>query len=97
MPIVQDLNYRHYRLSKRSRRSSKHTARARHQVKNLGLTMLPHRFTGEDPILVLDFLHRFIVEAEQLSISEDQANIALPFFLKGDSKRHYEAVMDTTW
>ena len=50
------LNYRHYRLEKRSRRSSRHTSKARHQVKNMGLTMLPHRFTVEDPISVLDFL-----------------------------------------
>ena len=90
------LNYRHYRLEKRSRRSSRHTPKARHQVKNMGLTMLPHRFTGEDPILVLDFLRRFIGEAEQLAMSEDQAYITLPFFLKGEAKSHYEAVMDTT-
>ena len=83
-PLYSELlNYRHYRLSKRSRRSSKLTAKARHQVKNMGLTMLPHRFTGEDPVLVLDFLCRFIGDAEQLAMSEDQAYIALPFFLKG--------------
>ena len=82
------LNYRHYLLEKRSRRSSRHTAKARHHVKNMGLTMPPHRFTGEDPILILYFLRRFIGEAEQLAMSEDQAYIALPFFLKGEAKTH---------
>ena len=90
------LNYRHYRLEKRSRRSSRHTAKARHQVKNMEITLIPHRFTGGDPILILDFLRRFLGEAEQLSMSEDQAYIALPFFLKGQAKSHYKAVMDTT-
>ena len=61
----------------------------------MGLTMLPHRFTGEEPILVLDFLRRFFGEAEQLAMSEDQAYIALPFFLEGEAKIHYEAVLDT--
>ena len=55
------LNYRHYHLEKRSHRSNRHTAKASHQIKNLGL--IPHRFTCEDPILVLDFLRRFIGEA----------------------------------
>ena len=90
------LNYRHYRLEKRSRRSSRHTAKARHQVKNMELTLIPHRFIGEDPILTLEFLRRFFGEAEQLSMSEYQAYIALPFFLKGQAKSHYKAVMDTT-
>ena len=37
------------------------------------LTLMLHRFTGEDQILILDFLRRFIREAEQLFMSEDQA------------------------
>ena len=90
------LNYRHYRLKRTSRRRSKDTAKARHQVKNMGLTLLPHRFTGENPIMVLDFLRRFVSEAEQLAMSEEQAYIALPFFLKGAAKSHFESVMDTT-
>ena len=59
------------------------------------LTLMPLRFTGEDRILILDFLRRFTGEAEQLSMREDQAYIALTFFL-GQAKSHYEAVMDTT-
>ena len=90
------LNYRRYRLKRTSRRRSKDTAKARHQVKNMGLTLLPHRFTGEGPIMVLDFLLRFVCEAEQVAMSEEQAYIALPFFLKGAAKSHFDSAMGTT-
>ena len=46
--------------------------------------------------MVLDFLRRFVDEAEQLFMSEEQAYIALPFFFKGAAKSHFESVMDTT-
>ena len=62
----------------------------------MGLNLLPHRFTGEDPFMVLDFLRRFVGEAEQLALREEQAYIALPFFLKGAAKIHFESVLGTT-
>ncbi len=59
-----------------------------------GLTVRAHTFNGEDPIIVLDFLRRFMVQSATLGINETQAYIAVPYFLRGFALEQYEAVRD---
>lgn len=44
-----------------------------------------------NPILVIDFLTRFVEEENIQEISEAYALVALPLFLKEFAKRQYEA------
>lgn len=47
-------------------------------IKRMKLTLRNQTFSGEDPILVLDFLARFVAEADILVMNEGQAYVTLP-------------------
>ena len=53
--------------------------------------MKDHSFDGNDPIRVLDFLARMVTEADMLDMSEAQAFVALPCFLKGTVRTQYDS------
>ncbi|CAN8076685.1 unnamed protein product [Agarophyton chilense] len=56
------------------------------------LSLRNQLFSREDPILVLDFLARFVAEADILGKNEGQAYIALPYFLRGLAEDKYHSV-----
>jgi hypothetical protein len=60
-------------------------------IKNLELTLKERKFDGSDPILIFDFLGRLTEECDTLKMSEGQAFIALPHFLKGRAETQYRA------
>lgn len=91
------LSYRKYRLDDATqRRSSRTTGKVHDFLKRMELTLKDHRFSGEDPIRVLDFLARYVKEANIQAMSEAQAFIALPSFLIGFAKSQYEAGVQLT-
>lgn len=86
------MSYRYYRLMRTSRtRSSATTGVIRKQIKNLELILKDHKFSGEDPIMVFDFLTRFVEEADTIGMSEGQAFVALPHFLTGTASQQFRA------
>lgn len=86
------MSYRYYRLMRTSdRRSSRSTGMLSALLKRMGLTMKEHSFSGDDPIMVFDFLTRFVEEADTLSMSEAQAFVALPHFLVGNANKQFRA------
>ena len=55
------LSYRYYRLHKTNSNRSNTTMNRVHKIlKNLELTMRDYKFSGEDPILIFDFLSRLV-------------------------------------
>ena len=86
------MSYRFYRLNDTTQtRTSSETGKVRRFIKDLEITLSEQKFTGADPILVFDFLVRFIEEMDTLGINEGQAFIILPYFLKGSAQRQYRA------
>lgn len=59
------------------------TSSVRDCLKWIAISLRYHDFSGEYPILVLKFLAQFMSGAYILEISEGQAYVALPFFLRG--------------
>lgn len=49
-------------------------------------------FTGEDPIMVLDFLFHFVTKANILGMNGRQAYLTLPSFLRGVAEDQYASV-----
>jgi len=85
-------SYRMYRLTDTTtHRSSRGTGKVRDYIKRMEIRLSQHHFSGKDPIMVLDFLSRFVREAEIQEMSEAQALLALPSFLNGFAKSQYEA------
>ena len=90
------LSYRLYRLRDTSQsRSSRATAKVKDFIKRMELKLKDHYFSGEDPVLVLDFLVRFCKEADTQGMSEAQAYLAVPYFLKGFALNQFESVTET--
>ena len=82
------MNYRYYRLSDiRQTRSALETKLLRDQAKTFQSTFDTTKFSGEDPILVFDFLMKFVEEADILDVSEAHAFIILSKVLKGRAER----------
>lgn len=91
------LSYRYYRLEDTTpQRTPRGTGKVRNHLRQMELTMKAHKFSGEDPILVLDFLSRFVAEADILRMSEAQAYIALPYFLTGLAEDQFNSVRGST-
>ena len=61
---------------KAHRRKCRDTAEVKHQVTKMALTLRNCAFSGEDPIMVLDFLRRFCDDANTVNISETHAYVA---------------------
>lgn len=51
-------------------RTSKTTTRMHRTLKNIELKMKGFKFSGEDRILILDFLRRLVEEADTLDMNE---------------------------
>ena len=62
-------------------------------LNKMKLTMSKHKFDGNDPIRVFDFLSRFVNESEMLNMSEAQAFVALPMFLKEPAETHFRTTL----
>ena len=87
------MNYRYYRLKDgRSKRSHATSQATRHFIKSMDLTFKEHRFDGSDPILVFDFLTRFVEEADILTLNEGQAFLILPHYLSGSASTQFRAM-----
>ena len=83
----RQLDYRYYRLKRQtSKRTGRKTGKVRDQIKRMAYSLEEYRFTGEDPIMVFDFLARFCDEADTLEMSEAQAYVALPYFFRAEAK-----------
>ena len=88
------MSYRSYRLKKTSdTRSACDTTEVRVHLKNMDLTMSKHKFDGNDPIRVFDFLTRFVNESDMLNMSEAQSFIALPMFLEEPAETHFRTTL----
>ncbi|CAN8069510.1 unnamed protein product [Agarophyton chilense] len=86
------VSYRYYRLENSSLdRTPRGTGRVKDCIKRMQLSLRNQSFSGEDPILVLYFLARFVAEADILGLTEGQAFIALPYFMKGLAEDQYNS------
>ena len=91
------LSCRTYRLGDLSdQRTPRGTSKIKDHIKGLELTMRGHTFDGEDPIHVLDFLARFVREADTLKRSEAQAYIAVPYFIRGHAEQQFNTVRSSS-
>lgn len=91
------MSYSTYRLEYiTQRRSSRATRKLRDFFKRMELTLKYHPFSVENPIRVLEFLSRYVMEANIQPMSESQAFIDLPSFLIVFSKIQYEAGVHLT-
>ena len=93
------VDYRYYRLrDRRQKRSGKATKLVRRMISKMEVTLKDRKFDGVDKIKVLSFLSRFVREADLLGMSEAQAVLAIPSFLKGNASIRYEAANNVgTW
>ena len=90
------LDYRRYRLRKRNPLEPGEIDKVKDRINQI-LTSCPElRFDGTDPILVLDFLATLASEADLVTMSEEQAFVALPRFLRGLAKDQFETVKGTS-
>ena len=84
------MNYRFYRLHNlRNSRSTSSTNETRKHMRALELTLKSRKFSGKDPILILNFLSRFVEEADTLRMTEGQAFVALPHFLANPAETQF--------
>ncbi|CAN8062282.1 unnamed protein product [Agarophyton chilense] len=87
------LNYRYYRLKVKSKkRSGRETAKVKDHIKRLKIGHNDLRFDGKTPILVIEFLNRFVADGDTLEMSEPQEFGSLPNFLKGFALEQYRSV-----
>lgn len=67
------------------------TFRLRKTLQNLELIFKDPKISGEDQILILDFLTRLVEEADTWDISEGQLMVMYPSLLKGNAYDQYRA------
>ena len=54
---------------------------------------MPMRFTGSEPILVLQFLSMLVQRCDQLDMDEEEAYTALPTLIEGNAKAHFNSAI----
>ena len=87
------MSYRYYRLlDTTSLRTHETTSRLHKTLKNIELTMKEHKFSGEDAILVFDFLSRVVEEADVLGMNEGQLVTCFPHLLTKRAAQAYRAI-----
>ncbi len=94
-PIYDRLmNYRYYRLADtRESRSTDTMKKVREHIRSLSTTFDDKdKFSGSDPILVLEFLTKFVEEADTLCITEAQAFIILPKLMVDPAQKQFRSV-----
>ena len=74
-----------------STRSSSETFEVKRHLKSLEISLKEHTFSGKDPVTVLNFLTRFVEEADTLEMTEAQALVALPKFMSGSAELQFRA------
>ena len=78
------MNYRYYRLLRCDHhRDTQTMLDANTRIKSLMISLGDFKFSGQDPILIFDFLTRITEEADINQMTEAQAFVALPRFLSG--------------
>jgi len=92
------MSYRTYRLEDTSQsRSSRATGKVKDHIMRLDIKLNQQHFSGDDPILILDFLARFVREANINEPRSSQPHLALPSFLQGFARSQYESIADTAY
>ena len=87
------LNYRYYRLAdSRQTRSAMETKFLREQTKSFQTSFDKTKFNGEDPVMIFDFLMKFVEEADTLRVSEAHAFLILPKVITGRADRQLRSV-----
>ena len=81
------INYRYYRLQTRRKDKQESLLYLHRYQKPLDITMKDCKFDGSDPILVLEFLTRYVEETDKLSMTEAQAFALVPSYLYGEEKK----------
>lgn len=91
------VDYRYYRLQRRSSsRSGRETGKVKDHVRRMATAASDLRFDGSDPISVLEFLARFVEEADILEMKESQALLALSYFLRKDALAQFRAAQSSS-
>ena len=91
----QLMSYRFYRLARREQqRDSIATTRLSRLLKNLDLTFKDKKFNGLDPVIIFDFLTRFVEECDMLDMTEAQAYVALPHYLLHPAHTQFRAMQN---
>ena len=91
------MNYRYYRLKRRSQtRSAKETGKVNSLVNKIDTSLGKRKFSGSDPVLIFNALMALVAEADQLKMSEAQLFLALPKLLRGDARVDFEATQEGT-
>ena len=87
------MSYRYYRLlDTTSLRTYETTSRLHKNLKNIELTMREQKFSGEDAILVFDFLSRVVEEADVLGMKEGQIVTCFPHLVTKRAAQTYRAI-----
>jgi len=87
------MSYRYYRLRKtKQTRDHARTTQLHKLLKNLDLSFRESKFSGQDPILIFDFLTRMVEECDTLGMSEAQSFMALPHFLSDNARTQFRAM-----
>lgn len=87
------LLYRYYCFRKSSGdRTSRRTGKVREFIRKLGDTLCKYDFTEDDPIQVPEFLSKFIQEAGILRMTEVQASMSLPYYLKCVAEHQFSSM-----
>jgi len=90
--------YQTYRLEDTAQsRSSRTIGKVKDHIKQLDIKLNQQHFSGDDFILILEFLTRFVREANINEMSEAQAYLDLPSFLQGFALSQFESVADTAY
>lgn len=86
------MSYRYYwLLNTRPMRTQKSTTRLHKTLKNVEFTMRDHKFSAEDPVLVLEFPNRVVEEAGTLGMSERKLIVCLPQLLTKNDAKHFSS------
>lgn len=68
------------------------TGQVKYCIKRMALSFRNQVFTGKDRIPVLDFLARFVAEADIVGMNEGQALVSIPYFLRGIAEDQFNSI-----
>ena len=90
------MNYRYYRLQTRRKDKKESLLYLHRYQKPLDIAMKESKFDGTDPILILEFLTRYVEETDKLGMTEAQAFALVPNYLSGEARRHVRSNMNSS-
>ena len=82
------MNYRYYRLQTPCKDKQESLLYLHRYQKPLGNAMKDCKFDSSDPIMVLEFLTRYVEETDKLGMTEALAFALVPNYLSGEAKKH---------